>query len=288
MQTIHAHAIGSFNRQIPTEQITNNTDGVFALLKASGLSKAYRNHQPVLADIHFEVRSREVVCLLGASGCGKSSLLMALAGLQPINSGQILFHGQPLTRPDTAIGLMFQDPCLLPWLTVEQNTALALTLHNTTRKPRRAIQTDTAQALNWVGLRNFAHCYPHQLSGGMAQRVALARALVRHPDILLMDEPFSALDAITRLNMQQLLLRLQAERHHAILLVTHDIDEALLLGDRILLMGGIPGRIVHEWHINLPQPRVGHLHALMDTRIAILQQLSQTINKSDPSNDIPV
>jgi len=245
------------------------------LLQANNLSKAYQGNRQVFSNITFEVKAHEVVCLLGASGCGKSSLLKALAGLHPVDGGEILFKGKPVHKPDASIGLVFQDPCLLPWLNVHQNTAFPLTLHRESKISQAEIQTQTDTALQWVGLRDFAHVYPDQLSGGMAQRVALARALVKSPDILLMDEPFSALDAITRFNMQQLLLKLIARRRNAVLLVTHDIDEALMLGDRIMLMGGTPGRIVREWQITMPQPRAKHLHELIETRMAILEELSE-------------
>jgi NitT/TauT family transport system ATP-binding protein len=244
------------------------------LLQVNNLAKSYQDSRPVFADIDFDVNAHEVVCLLGASGCGKSSLLKALAGLHPVDNGEILFNGKPLHKPDARIGLVFQDPCLLPWLTVQQNAAFPLTLQCEAKLNRAEIQARTETALQWVGLQNFADAYPDRLSGGMAQRAALARALVKNPDLLLMDEPFSALDAITRFNMQQLLLKLLAHRRNAVLLVTHDIDEALLLGDRILLMGGSPGQIVHEWRIAMPQPRAKHLHELIEIRMDILERLA--------------
>jgi NitT/TauT family transport system ATP-binding protein len=250
------------------------------LLKAERLSKEYRGKNrtlQVFEDIDLEVRPHEVVCLLGASGCGKSSLLTVLAGLNPVSGGQILFDGEPHNKPDARLSLVFQDPCLLPWLNVRQNTAFALTLSGGPKLTRHEIQVQTDTALQWVGLQHCAHVYPDQLSGGMAQRVALARALVRSPDILFMDEPFSALDAITRLSMQELLLGLIAHRRNAVVLVTHDIDEALMLGDRILLMGGAPGRIVREWNISLPQPRGQRLHELVETRMAILEALAEMV-----------
>lgn len=253
----------------------NTPDNEPPLLQISNLSKAYQGNQQVFSNINFDVKSHEIVCLLGASGCGKSSLLNALAGLHPINGGTVLFKGKPAHKPDAGIGLVFQDPCLLPWLNVQQNTAFSLTLHREPKINQAEIQAQTKTALQWVGLQDFAHVYPDQLSGGMAQRVALARALVKSPDILLMDEPFSALDAITRLNMQQLLLKLIAHRRNAVLMVTHDIDEALMLGDRVILMGGAPGHIVREWQITMPQPRAKHLHELIETRMAILEELSE-------------
>lgn len=248
-----------------------------ALLEVRGLTKQYLGKKrtvKVFENIDLQVRPHEVVCLLGASGCGKSSLLTTLAGLQSADSGHIFFAGKSLNKPDPRLGMMFQDPCLLPWLSVQQNVAFALTLDAGPKLSKDEVRQKTETAMQWVGLQNFAEAYSGQLSGGMAQRVSLARALVRNPDILLMDEPFSALDAITRLGMQELLLKLIAQRRSAVILVTHDIDEALILGDRILLMGGSPGRIVNEWRVPIPQPRVQHLHSLIDLRMDILEALS--------------
>lgn len=249
------------------------------LLQVNNLAKTYQGGRPVFADIDFNVDVSEVVCLLGASGCGKSSLLKALAGLHPVDGGDIRFKGQVLNKPDARIGLVFQSACLLPWLTVRQNAAFPLTLECEAKLSREEVRTRTDTALQWVGLPHCADAYPDQLSGGMAQRAALARALVKNPDILLMDEPFSALDAITRLNMQQLLLKLLGHRRNAVLLVTHDIDEALILADRILLMGGAPGRIVHEWRIDMPQPRAKHLHELIEIRMDIFERLSDVVGE---------
>lgn len=269
----------------------NNTEAAFpqpvndcplaveTLLEVRGLAKQYRSKNrtvKVFENIDLQVRQHEVVCLLGASGCGKSSLLTTLAGLQTADTGEIRFAGETLTKPDPRLGIMFQDPCLLPWLSVRQNVAFGLTLDAAPKLGKAELKQKIETALQWVGLRHSADAYPSQLSGGMAQRVSLARALVRNPHILLMDEPFSALDAITRLGMQELLLRLIADRRSAVVLVTHDIDEALILADRILLMGGSPGRIVKEWIVPIKQPRVKQLHRLIDLRMEILETLSSS------------
>jgi len=267
----------------------SQADGIAALaplLQVRGLSKEYRSRKTclrVFQGIDLDVYPNEVVCLLGPSGCGKSSLLMTLAGLEPVSGGRILFDGNAIVGPNPRQGLVFQDPCLLPWLTVRQNAAFPLMLRRAPKLSRQEIQERTAKALQWVGLQNFAHAYPSELSGGMAQRVALARALVRSPEILLMDEPFSALDAITRLCMQELLLGLAARRRSAVVLVTHDVDEALMLADRILLMGGTPGRIVREWRIPLEQPRAKRLHELIETRMAILGELADVCGERPPT-----
>ena len=255
-----------------------------ALLEVRGLAKQYRGKRRVVKvfeNIHLEVKPHEVVCLLGASGCGKSSLLKTLAGLQNADVGEILFAGAALNKPDPRLGMMFQDPCLLPWLSVRQNVAFGLTLDAGPKLTKSEVKQKTELAMRWVGLQQSADVYPEQLSGGMAQRASLARALVRNPDILLMDEPFSALDAITRLEMQELLLQLIADRQSAVILVTHDIDEALILGDRILLMGGSPGHIVKQWSVPMKQPRVQQLHQLIELRMEILEALSLSSRASD-------
>ncbi|WKJ89243.1 ABC transporter ATP-binding protein [Methylomonas montana] len=262
--------------QQPVNDFSSSED---TLLEVRGLAKQYLSKNRTVAvfeNIDLQVRPHEVVCLLGASGCGKSSLLTTLAGLQTANAGEIRFAGEALHKPDPRLGMMFQDPCLLPWLNVRQNISFGLTLDAGPKLGKAELKQKIETAMQWVGLQNSADAYPSHLSGGMAQRVSLARALVRNPDILLMDEPFSALDAITRLGMQELLLKLIADRRSAVVLVTHDIDEALILADRILLMGGSPGRIVKEWIAPIRQPRVKQLHRLIDLRMEILETLSSS------------
>ncbi|GIV15645.1 MAG: ABC transporter ATP-binding protein [Armatimonadota bacterium] len=247
-----------------------------ALLQVDALRKEYRSHHSCLVAVQeatFSIRRGEVVCLLGPSGCGKSSLLLTVAGLQPADGGQILLDGQPLSQPHPQIGVVFQEPCLLPWRTVWANVALGLQLLPQLL-PKTVVAQRVHRTLSWVGLEQFAHHYPHQLSGGMAQRVALARALVRQPLLLLMDEPFAALDAPTRQHLRCLLLQIVRRLDTAVLMVTHDIDEALFLADRVLLMGARPGRIEAEWRISLPHPRqyrdpqMLHLHATILDRLA--------------------
>ena len=254
-----------------------------AALVVDNLAKQYATPQGpflVFDGIHLTVQPGEIVCLLGASGCGKSSLLSTIAGLQPADRGQIYLQGDRIQAPDPSIGLIFQEAALLPWLTVQQNVAMGLQLSHMPRLSRPELRSRIDQALISVGLENFHRTYPHQLSGGMAQRVAIARTIARDPQLLLMDEPFSALDAITRLEMQQLLLGIIAQRHCTALLVTHDIDEALLLGDRILLMSRHPGRIHREWAVTTPQPRVRHTENLMALRAEIFTALSDVMARS--------
>ena len=197
---------------------------------------------PVLQNVRLQLARREVVSLLGPSGCGKSTLLRIVAGLERDFRGQV----QRGTAGDQ-VAYVFQEPRLMPWLTVAENIGFA--------DDRRYDHARVAQLIREVGLEGFADALPKQLSGGMAQRVAIARGLYSRPQVLLLDEPFSAVDAFTRMKLQDLLLEL-AERHAiALLLVTHDVDEALYLGDRVLVMGSRPGGVRQELRVDLPRPR---------------------------------
>ncbi|WP_069791561.1 ABC transporter ATP-binding protein [Cyanobacterium sp. IPPAS B-1200] len=253
------------------------------VLEIDNLSKQYHSRggsMTVFADINIEIKQREIICLLGASGCGKSSLLNTVAGLQKPDRGAIYLHGEKILQPSPKIGLMFQQASLLPWLTVRQNVEWGLKLQSMASLSATQLNQRVNHVLTEVGLDNFHRSYPHQLSGGMAQRVAIARTIARSPQLLLMDEPFSALDAITRLEMQQLLLNIIAQEECTALIVTHDIDEALLLGDRILLMSRHPGRLYREWIINSPQPRINQIHNLIEVRSEIMETLAQVMGDS--------
>ena len=244
-------------------------------LQAQGLSYAYPGLDPVFQDISLGVRRREIVCLLGGSGCGKSSLLRVLAGLQAPSAGTIDFLGAPMREPDPRSALVFQQASLLPWLNVSGNTGFGLGFKHQPKLTREAHAARVVQAIEAVGLKGREKLYPSALSGGMAQRVALARALAREPELLFADEPFSALDAITRAEMQSLLVEVVHRWHTAVLLVTHDIDEAILVADRILLMGGKPGHIVREWTVGSAQPRIGHSADVIALKMEILDALQQ-------------
>jgi NitT/TauT family transport system ATP-binding protein len=203
----------------------------------------------VLEKIGFQLSPREFVCLVGASGCGKSTLLNIVAGLTAPSAGQVLVDGQAVTgRPGSDRGMVFQGYTLYPWLTVSQNIAFGLQL----RKMSKAEQRErVAYYLSVVGLTQFAKAYPKQLSGGMKQRVAIARALANEPEVLLMDEPFGALDAQTKEQMQQFLLELWQQTHTTVLMITHDVEEAIFLSQRIYVMGSHPGRLQLEMPVNL-------------------------------------
>lgn len=242
-------------------------------LSARGLAYAYAGAAPVFADVAIDIRHREIVCLLGGSGCGKSSLLRVLARLEAPTAGEIRFLGEVLTAPHPRAALVFQQASLLPWLDAAGNVGFGLDFDHQPALSRSERAERVGHALSAVGLAGHAHRYPAQLSGGMAQRVALARALARQPQLLFADEPFSALDAITRAEMQDLLVELVHRWHTAALLVTHDIDEAILVADRILLMGGAPGRIVREWAVDIERPREAQPVAVTALRLDILNAL---------------
>ncbi len=253
------------------------------VLTTQQLQKVYKTRQgsfTAFTDINLQIHKGEVVCLLGASGCGKSSLLLTIAGLQLATEGEVQLLGERLQSPHPQVGVVFQSAALLPWLNVWQNIAFGLRLKEMPRLSATELRSRISEAISSVHLQGFERTYPHQLSGGMTQRAALARALARQPQLLLLDEPFSALDAITRLEMQKLLLEVIQQQKSTVFVVTHDIDEALLLGVRILLMSQRPGRIHREWCIPDPKPRFQHIHHLADLRLHILESLSSVMDQT--------
>jgi ABC-type nitrate/sulfonate/bicarbonate transport system ATPase subunit len=205
----------------------------------------------VLDGITFSLTAGELVSLIGPSGCGKSTLLRLIAGLEAPDAGELLIGSEPIAGPAAERGLVFQDPNLFPWLTVRHNIESGLVARGVLREKRHEVD----DFMRLVGLETFGSAYPHHLSGGMAQRVALARALINHPRVLLLDEPLGALDAFTRMRMQDEVLRLWETRRTTMLLVTHDIDEAIYMSDRIMIMSKRPARIEKTIPIELERPR---------------------------------
>lgn len=220
-----------------------------------------------LETVNLDIRPGELVCLLGPSGCGKSTLLRLIAGLDRPTSGEITLDGEPITGPHYFRGLVFQDPTLFPWLTIEKNIAFGLEARGIVRDQRNEVD----KYIKLVGLSGFASSYPYQLSGGMAQRAALARALVNHPKVLLLDEPLGALDAFTRMQMQDELLRIWADRGTTMVFVTHDIDEAVYLSDRIVIMTPRPGKVAKVIDVGMKRPRNRNYPEFLEIRSDILK-----------------
>ena len=223
------------------------------ILSIRSLSKSFHINKedlPVLNNINLDIADGEFLCMVGHSGCGKSTLLKIIAGLVDYSQGSIDLEGNELSRSDMNRLMIFQDHRLLPWLTVEEN--IGFTLYDVPANERK----DLVQTyIELVHLRGFEKAYPHQLSGGMAQRASIARALIHQPRILLLDEPFGALDALTRIEMQREVLNIWQTQHTTMILVTHDIDEAIYLGDRIVIVSKRPATIKREFKVDLPRER---------------------------------
>lgn len=229
-----------------------------AKLEARNVRISYFNrkqnaHLTAVEGLDFEIQPGEFVAIVGPSGCGKTTFLKAVDGLLPIAGGEIRVDGVKVTKPGADRGFVFQAPSLLPWRTVEANVMYGLELQG--RKRDKEAKETVREMIDMVGLRDFRRAYPSQLSGGMQQRVNLARALAMDPELLLMDEPFAALDAQTREFMQAELLRIWAASGKTALFITHQIDEAVYLADRVLVFSGRPGRILADITIDLPRPR---------------------------------
>ena len=231
-------------------------------------------HNLALDATTLSAAAGEFISLIGPSGCGKSTLLRLIAGLEIPDSGELWVGDDPIIGPSAERGLVFQDPNLFPWLTVNRNIQAGLVA----RGLLKAKRSEVGEFMRLVGLEAFANAYPHHLSGGMAQRVALARALINHPRILLLDEPLGALDAFTRMRMQDEVLRLWQARHTTMLLVTHDIDEAVYMADRIVIMSPPPGRVERIISVALDRPRQRNCLEFLRLRSEILELLHFTGN----------
>jgi NitT/TauT family transport system ATP-binding protein/sulfonate transport system ATP-binding protein len=247
----------------------------------SALRKSYRlqgKALSVLDNIDLQVAPGEFVSIVGPSGCGKSTLLRLIVGLDEDYQGEILLDGQRIVSTSLDRGIVFQDHRLLPWMTVEDNIALAL--KNTTLSVVRRREI-VAEHIELVRLTGFEKAYPRQLSGGMAQRAAIARALVNRPKVLLLDEPLGALDALTRLHLQKELQRIWIQHRSTVLMVTHDVEEAVYLSDRVVVMDANPGRIRRVVTVPLPHPRDRDSAVLRRIKDEILADLTQTPSRSE-------
>lgn len=243
-------------------------------LDIRGLNKQYEvrgEALPVLQDIHLTIEPGAFVSIVGSSGCGKSTLLRLVIGLEGDYQGEILLNGQRIVGTSLNRGIVFQEHRLFPWLTVEKNVALGLLNSRLTEGEQRAT---VREHIELVGLQGFEKAYPHQLSGGMSQRVAIARALVNRPDILLLDEPFGALDAMTRAHLQQELLRIWQQEGITMILVTHDVEEAVFLGDQVVVMEPRPGRIRSVVPVDLPHPRERTSFAFAAAKEAVMHEFA--------------
>ncbi|MRG76998.1 MAG: ATP-binding cassette domain-containing protein [ANME-2 cluster archaeon] len=226
------------------------------MLSIKNLNKTYHTEEGdevvALSDINLDVADKEFVCFIGPSGCGKTTLLRITAGLEKPDSGTLTVNNEPIKGPGPDRGMVFQEYSLFPWRTVLKNITFSLELKKIPKSEREKIARDFLEV---VGLSKFADSYPHELSGGMKQRVAIARALVNDPDVLLMDEPFGAVDAQTRNRLQHELLNIWEKKKKTVLFITHSVDEAVFLADKVVVFTARPGRIKEVINIDLPRPR---------------------------------
>ncbi len=252
----------------PSVQTDGYSPGGETVLEVDGLGKSYDNGSgvQVFENLSLEIRRGELMCLLGPSGCGKTTLLHLMAGLEFPSQGRVYFQDEPVAEPDYRRGVVFQDPLLYPWLTVRENIEFGPALRGET--------TDTARVdelIELIGLEDFEDSYPRTLSGGMAQRVSLARTLANDPELLLLDEPFAALDALTRMELQNELLRIRKALDLTVVFVTHDIEEAVYLGDRVAVLSETPGQIQGIESIELERPRERGSYEFLEQRHEIFQ-----------------
>jgi NitT/TauT family transport system ATP-binding protein len=253
------------------------------ILEVKGLYKEFGGNPAkvtALKDIHFKTHKREFVCVIGPSGCGKSTLIRILAGLEEPSSGEVLLDGKAIKGPGPDRGMVFQSYTLFPWLTVKKNVMFGMEVSG-----RGGLaEQDALQWIDLVGLSKFANSYPHELSGGMKQRAAIARALANQPRILLMDEPFGALDAQTRSKMQSYLLEIWRNIDITILFITHDLDEAIYLADRILVLKAHPGEVQELIEVPVPQPRSSD-QFISPEFLATKQRLEELIHPTKAEED---
>jgi len=250
------------------------------MLTLERIGKTYPNGVRALDGVSLEVGPGEIVVVVGGSGCGKSTLLRAISGLDQPTQGRVMLDGTEITAPHPQIGIIFQEPRLLPWLDVAANVGFGLE-----DRPRAERQERVARALGRVGLAEKVRVWPRELSGGQAQRVAILRALVPRPQVLLLDEPFSALDAFTRADLQDHLLDLWADLKPTLIMVTHDVEEAVVLADRIMVMRAHPGRFFEAIESDLPRPRDRQSAAFDFVKRRVLAALDRSLERATITDD---
>jgi sulfonate transport system ATP-binding protein len=250
------------------------------MLVLDRVGKTYPNGVRALDGVSLEVAQGSILVVVGGSGCGKSTLLRAISGLDTPTQGRVALDGVPITAPHEKIGILFQEPRLLPWLDVADNVGFGLE-----HRPRAERRERVALALARVGLTDKAHVWPRELSGGQARRVAIARALVPRPQVLLLDEPFSALDAFTRADLQDHLLDLWADIKPTLVMVTHDVEEAIVLADRIMVMRAHPGRLFEAIDSDLPRPRDRQSAAFDFIKRRVLAALDRSLDRTDVTDE---
>lgn len=250
------------------------------MLSINRIGKTYPNGTVAVRDVTLKIDAGEIVAIVGGSGCGKSTLLRLLSGLDHPTEGTVEVDGTRIVSPHPAVGIVFQEPRLLPWLSVEDNIGFGLA-----HLPRAERRDRVYAVLKRVGLSDYGRRWPRELSGGQSQRVSIARALVTRPSVLLLDEPFSALDAFTRVELQDHLLEIWADTRPTLVLVTHDIEEAVALASRVVVMRPFPGRVAFESNVKLARPRDRLSHAFDDEKRAILSALDTTLQKSGSFRD---
>lgn len=244
------------------------------ILRLDGVSKSFAKVEKdditnALENIDLTMKSGEFISLVGASGCGKSTILRLIAGLITPTMGTVTINGKEITGPGPDRGMVFQSPTLFPWLTVEKNISFSLRM----QKKLKGHEDDVLRMIRLIGLEEFKDDYPMQLSGGMAQRVALARSLINGPEILLLDEPLGALDAFTRMNMQDEILNVWKEKKQLLIMVTHDVDEAIYMGTKVIVMDAAPGRVKAQIPIEMEYPRNRSSSLFVEYRNQILEML---------------
>jgi sulfonate transport system ATP-binding protein len=244
------------------------------MLVLDHVGKTYANGVHALEGVTLNVEIGEIVAIVGGSGCGKSTLLRAISGLDHPTQGRITLDGEKIVQPHEKIGIIFQEPRLLPWLTVAENVAFGIA-----HLPKAERERRVSRVLEKVGLSDKAGVWPRELSGGQAQRVAIARALVPQPEVLLLDEPFSALDAFTRTDLQDHVLALWADLKPTLIFVTHDVDEAVVMADRIIVMRPHPGRLYEEIEADLPRPRDRQSAAFDFVKRRVLAALDRSLDR---------